>query len=179
MPSDLWFLLVGLDGEPGARTVVQTVVRAVIVYGAGLTMLRLAGHRILARHSAIDVLLGILLGSILSRPVNGTAPLLATLLAAAALVALHHLLARLSARHHGLGRVLKGEPHRLVTNGRHDEAAMHAHDISANDLAESFRLCGHPPSEPVAGAWLERDGHISVVPEGGKEDGSNRPKDGP
>lgn len=63
--------------------------RAVIAYAGGLVLVRLGKNRLLGRTTAFDIILAFLLGSLLSRAINGGAPMVGSLAAAAVLVALH------------------------------------------------------------------------------------------
>jgi uncharacterized membrane protein YcaP (DUF421 family) len=158
--------LFGEDGHPDSLTVAQMAARSVAVYVAGLGMLRLGGPRILGRYAAIDILTGIVLGSVLSRAVNGSAPLLATLVATAVLVALHRLGAVLACRSEGLSALIKGRPHVLVADGKLREGALDRHSVDREDLHEAVRLAGHAPDDPaIEQVCLERNGRISVIAE--------------
>jgi uncharacterized membrane protein YcaP (DUF421 family) len=156
--------LFGPDGHPDALNVGQMAARAVVVYGAGLLMLRLGGSRILGRYAAVDVLTGIVLGSVLSRAVNGSAPMATTLVASAVVVALHRLAAVLACRSETLSAVLKGRPHLLAERGLVRADALKRHSVDAEDLRESLRISGHAPDDPrIEEVRLERNGRISVI----------------
>jgi uncharacterized membrane protein YcaP (DUF421 family) len=156
--------LFGPDGEPTRITALQMVARAAAVYLWGLAILRLAGPRLLGRFSALDVVVGIVLGSVLSRAVNGTAPLLPTLLASAALLVLHWALAALACRFPPVSRATKGRPVPLILEGRVLEENLRRHSIGRHDLEEALRIAGHRPGAPgVEEAHLERNGRVSVV----------------
>src|ERR687891_436755 len=77
----------GLQGEQ--IKVMQMGLRAVIVYVVTVAIVRLGKKRFMGRTTAFDVILGIMLGSIVSRGVTGNAPLVPTLGAAAALMLMH------------------------------------------------------------------------------------------
>lgn len=157
--------LLGLSLPPHLLQTSHVAWRTAIVFFAGVALVRLANRRLLGRNAGFDVLLGVLLGSVLSRAINGTAPFGPTLVAGALLVALHHLLAAAATRWHGLSRLVKGQPHVLVRDGRVQPAALARCDLSAEDLEEELRLQGHTgdPRE-IAEARLERTGTVSVVP---------------
>ena len=162
--------LLGLSLPPHQLHVGHIAWRAVIVFLSGVVIVRLSNRRLLGRNAGFDVLLGVLLGSVLSRAINGTAPFGPTLFAAALLIALHHLLAAASTRWHGLSHLLKGQPHVLVRDGRVEHAALARCDLSHEDLEEELRLHGHTPDpRRIAEARLERTGTISVVPTPSKE----------
>jgi uncharacterized membrane protein YcaP (DUF421 family) len=156
--------LLGPDGHPDALTVGQMAARAVVVYGVGLLLLRLGGPRILGRYAAIDVLTGIVAGSILSRAVNGSAPMGTTLVAGGVVIALHRLGAALSAGSDAVSAVLKGRPHVLYEEGRLREDALRRHSVDREDYRESLRITGHAPEDPrIQEVRLERNGRITVI----------------
>jgi uncharacterized membrane protein YcaP (DUF421 family) len=151
-----WF-----QGDAAASTAVRTV----LVYGFTLAAVRLGSKRFLAEASAFDVVVGIMLGSVMSRAISGSAPLWTTLLSGAILVAVHWLLAALAYRLDWLGPLVKGRPTLLVCDGRVDQEAMRRSGVSANDLEQAIRLQARrtDPSQ-VRLAILERNGSISVIP---------------
>lgn len=139
--------------------------RAIAVYVGGLVLVRIGRNRMLGRTSAFDIVLGFLLGSLLSRAINGSAPLVPTFASAAALVALHWIVAHVAHRVAVLDPLLKGARLPLVKDGRILPANLHRGEISERDLAEAMRLHGRVDSvEQVRHAYLERNGEISVIP---------------
>jgi len=141
----------------------QMLARGVVVFFAGLALLRLAGKRLLGKWDALDIVLAVLIGSNLSRAMTGNAPLWPTLLTTALLLFLHWLLAEAAARMPALGMMLKGRATRLITDGEIDEGALRRHGVGRHDLEQALRCAGHETSDGVAGAWLERNGEISVI----------------
>jgi uncharacterized membrane protein YcaP (DUF421 family) len=77
---------------------VNVSVRAFLVYGAVITLVRLGKKRFLAQATAFDAILLVLIGSVASRAISGTAPFFATLLAVGALIAVHSAFSYLSYR---------------------------------------------------------------------------------
>src|SRR5262249_49447883 len=82
----------GPHASAGDLTTGQIALRAILVFLVWLVVVRLADRRLLGKYSAFDVVLAVMLGSVLSRAINGSAPFWGTLAAAAVLVALHWLL---------------------------------------------------------------------------------------
>src|SRR4051812_17545018 len=96
-------LLLGLGIDSKEINALQMGLRAVIVYVATVLMVRLAKKRFMGRASAFDVILGIMLGSIVSRAVTGNAPFLPALAAAAVLLGMHSFFPALAFRSHLFG----------------------------------------------------------------------------
>jgi uncharacterized membrane protein YcaP (DUF421 family) len=158
----------GLERDVADVTTAQMALRTVIVYAFALAIVRLGSKRFLSQASAFDVIVAIMLGSITSRAVNGSAPFIPTLASAAALVGIHWLLAALAYRLDWLGPVLKGSPVRIITDGTVDRDAMRRTGVSEHDLEQALRArAGVTDPARVRLATLERDGSISVLPADG------------
>ena len=153
----------GLGQEAKEMTVGQMALRAAVVYVVTVAIVRLAKKRFMGRATAFDVILGIMLGSIVSRAVTGNAPFLPALAASAVLVAMHWLFSLASWRWHGFGALVKGRPRVLVRDGEPDRAAMRRSHITEHDLEEDLRGEGLEGPEKVKEARLERSGKVSVV----------------
>lgn len=153
----------GLHEQTETLSSEQMALRAVIVYGALLLIVRLGHKRFVGRSTAFDMVLAVLLGSVASRAVSGTAPFLPTLVASAVLVAIHRLVAAAAFRSHGFGLVVKGKPHELVRDGRVIDEQMRKTATTVHDLDEALRQEGVADVAQVASARLERSGSISVV----------------
>jgi len=154
----------GLDVSVMALTWTQLCARTVVVFAFGLLLVRLADRRFLGRNAGFDVVLAIVLGSVVSRAINGQAAFFPTLGAGFVLVLLHRLLAIVSCRSHVVSRLLKGSDCLLIRDGQIDRVALRRAEFSEDDLLENLRLRGNVASaEDVAEARLERNGQISVV----------------
>lgn len=142
-----------------------SAMRTVVVYALTLAAVRLGSKRFLAEASAFDVVVGIMLGSIMSRAVTSAEDMWATLLAGAVLVALHRLVAALAYRWDWFGPLVKGNASVLVRDGEVQRDAMRRHSVSRADLEQALRSQGKrtDPAQ-VRLAVLERDGKISVLP---------------
>jgi uncharacterized membrane protein YcaP (DUF421 family) len=165
--GEIWETLrdaLALGEEPKAFSTLEMSLRAIFVYVAGWAILRAGGNRFLGRETAFDIVLGFVLGSTLSRAINGSAPLFVTLAACALLVLLHQVLAWLTYRSHGFGLFLKGRAQTLIQDGQVIERNLRRHQISQGDLEEALRLNGRV-SDPgqVQEARFERNGDISVL----------------
>src|SRR5689334_2294770 len=109
--------LLGLGAEPKDLTFIQISLRGIIVFIATLAMIRFGHKRSLARKTAFDAVLIVILASVLSRAINGSAAFFATLGGGFVLVLLHRLLAMIAYHSHGFGILIKGEPDIIVRNG--------------------------------------------------------------
>src|ERR1700738_5160085 len=132
--------LLGLGLEPKDLTFVQISLRGIIVFIATLAMVRIGHKRSLARKTAFDAVLIVILASVLSRAVNGSAAFFATLGGSVVIVFVHRLFAFIAYHSHWLGCLLKGRPEVIVENGELVLRAMRINHISQHDLEEDLRL---------------------------------------
>src|SRR5215207_6109697 len=132
----------GLGLESKEIGVAQMALRAVVVYVVTVAFVRLAKKRFMGHATAFDVILGIMLGSIVSRAITGNAPFLPALAAGATLIAVHWVLSWASFRSHGFGNLVKGEPRLLIRDGRPEREAMRRAHITEHDLDEDSRAEG-------------------------------------
>jgi uncharacterized membrane protein YcaP (DUF421 family) len=143
----------------------QAILRSVIVYAAALAMVRIGEKRFLGKNTAFDVILGIILGSVVSRAVNSTDTILPTLLAGFALVGLHWLMAVISFKSDSVGSVFKGNARQLVSEGEILWDAMEKSHITQKDLIGQIRSESSTEDlKSIQKAYLERSGEISVIP---------------
>jgi uncharacterized membrane protein YcaP (DUF421 family) len=161
--SSLFREVLGLGLDSKEIGVAQMALRAVVVYVVTVAFVRLAKKRFMSRATAFDVILGIMLGSIVSRAITGNAPFGPALAASAALIAMHWLFSFVAWRWHGFGIAVKGRPRTLVRDGAPDRDAMRRAHITEHDLDEDLRTEGLDGPERVREARLERSGKLSVV----------------
>lgn len=156
--------LLGLELGAGELAMRHMVWRTVIVFTFAIVAIRLAVRRLLGHNAGFDIIVAIVLGSVLSRAINGEAAFFPTLGASVLLVALHYVIASLAFRFHRFSELIKGRAYVLVRNGEIDVASMRRCKITPDDLHENLRLNGGTiAQESVAEARLERNGSISVV----------------
>jgi uncharacterized membrane protein YcaP (DUF421 family) len=155
--------VLGIGLESRDINVVQMALRAAVIYVTTVLIVRLGKKRFMGQATAFDVILGIMLGSIVSRAITGNAPFLPALASAAVLVAMHSLFSGIALRWHGFGRAIKGEARLLVENGQVEHRAMRAAHMTDKDLWEDLRVKGVSRLEEVAEGRLERSGNFSVI----------------
>jgi uncharacterized membrane protein YcaP (DUF421 family) len=162
--SELLQTLLGISTEPKALTFLQVSVRGVVVFIATLVMVRLSSKRSLAEKTAFDAVLVVIIGSMLSRAINGSAAFLPTLGSGFVLVLLHRLFGVTAFYSHAFGILLKGKPAVLVQNGRLERKNMFWNHISEHDLQEDMRLEAKTEDlSKIKTARVERSGDISFI----------------
>ena len=162
--SELLQTLLGISTEAKELTFLQVSVRGVIVFIATLVMVRLSSKRSLAEKTAFDAVLVVIIGSMLSRAINGSAAFLPTLGSGFVLVLLHRLFGFTAFYSHAFGIILKGKPAVLVQNGRLQHKNMLWNHISEHDLQEDMRLEAKTDDlSKIKTARVERSGDISFI----------------
>ena len=156
--------LLGLSRKASELEFSHMASRTFVVFCLAVLLFRLADRRFLGRNAGYDVMLGVVLGSVLSRGINGDASFFPTLGASAVLVILHHILSTLAYRSHFCSVLFKGNPRSLVQNGQVNQDELRRCKITADDLDENLRLHGRViGTDDVREARFERNGEISVV----------------
>lgn len=154
----------GLGLPPGALAIHHIMLRGAVVYVAGVMMVRLAPRRFMGRHTPFDLILGIILGAVLARSINGGAPLVPTLAGGFALVFLDRAFAAWAYHSGSFRKLVEGEHLVLVRDGSVNRRALHRSYLSEEDLRAAVRTRGgiEEPDEAAA-VRIERSGEISVV----------------
>jgi uncharacterized membrane protein YcaP (DUF421 family) len=156
--------LLGLGVEPKELTFLQISIRGIIVFVATLLMIRLGHKRSLARKTPFDAVLIVILASVLSRAINGSAAFFATLGGSVVIVLVHRLFALIAYHSHAFGILIKGQPEIIVENGNLVMDTMRRNHISEHDLEEDLRLDAELENiSQVQVARIERSGDISFI----------------
>lgn len=153
----------GGDTPAQPLTWLQIAARAVAIYIIGIALIRLGKSRMLSRLSAADVLMGLVLGSLLSRGVTGNASMSGTTAACLALVGIHWLFTRIACHSGWFGNLVKGHGRVLVRDGQILTGALRTHHLTRHDLEEQMRLHGIRAVEEIEEAHKERSGEISMI----------------
>src|SRR5690349_5738600 len=110
--------LLGVGADTQQLGAFQTALRTILVYALTLALVRIASKRFLSEATAFDVVVAIMLGSIMSKAVDGSSPLHLTLIAAAVLLGMHWLFGVLAFHTDWFGAIVKGERVLLIKNGQ-------------------------------------------------------------
>ena len=160
---ELLYSAFGIGQQAQNLTLLQVLLRAVLVFFATLCIVRIGDKRFFAKKTAFDVVLGFILASMLARAINGSEQLGPTIAAGFVLALLHRFLAYLSWWSPRFGGLIKGHCQTLFTDGEVDKARAREHHISDDDIAEELRLQGVEGAGQAKSACLERSGEISAI----------------
>jgi uncharacterized membrane protein YcaP (DUF421 family) len=162
---DQFQYVLGVNREPADLNSIEMTIRTVIVYIVAIALVRIGSRRFLSQATAFDLIVAIMLGSIMSRAINGSALFLPTMFASLVLIGLHWIFAFVSVRTSLFGPVVKGEPILLIKNGELQPDAMKKAGITERDLNQALRLRSEAADpKQIRRAYMERNGDISVVP---------------
>jgi len=162
--QNFFLTLLGPDGKASELTLLHISLRAFFIFVVGLALVRIGDRRSLSEKTAFDAIFIVLIGSMLSRAINGTAPFFITIAAGIVLMVIHRACAFGACKSHAFGKLLKGKPVTLVRNGKIDHAEMRRSLVSEHDLEEDLRLEAKTEDvSTIAFARLERSGDISFI----------------
>ncbi len=162
--QNFFLTLLGPDGKATELTLLQISIRGFIIFVVGLAVVRIGDRRSLSEKTAFDAIFIVLIGSMLSRAINGTAPFFTTIAAGTVLMLIHRAFAFGACKSHGFGKLIKGRPVTLVRDGQIDRAQMRRSLVSDHDFEEDLRLDAKTEDvSTIALARLERSGDISFI----------------
>jgi uncharacterized membrane protein YcaP (DUF421 family) len=142
----------------------EKAVRTVLVYGALLFLLHLAGKRQLAQLNSFDLVVLLLLSNVVQNAVIGSDnSLTGGLLGAAILVAANYVLVRTAFMSPRFGKALQGGATLLYEHGEFDERALRREAVTKEDLVAALRRQGLELDD-VEKVELEPEGTFNATP---------------
>lgn len=162
---ELIFWLIGVEQKIAELSIIQIITRTIIVYGTALLLIRLGKRRFLGGYTAFDILMGFVIGSILSRTITGRENFLSAFVVILTLMAIHYVISYITFYTDRASSLIKNDERQLIKDGEIIEDALEKSKLGKNDLMEAVRKKGNVEApEDVQAAYLERDGSISVIP---------------
>src|SRR4051812_22719351 len=149
--------------KPEELSAYQMCFRAVAVFLILLTYVRAGKKRFLGETTGFDAILMIVIGSLASRAISGTAPFVASLAGTFTLIATHSVISYFAQSWPALSYLAKGHDTPLIREGQLDRQALKDAHMSDDDLAEDLRQAGVANRSQVKEARLERSGKLSVI----------------
>ena len=163
----LWSMtdaMLGLSATKAEElSALQVCLRALVVYLVLIGYVRFAKKRFLGEATGFDVVLVIIIGSIASRAISGTAPFFSSLAGTFVLILVHWIISWLAQSSPLLSYIAKGTDTVLIRDGQVDRKALARSHMSDDDLAEDLRQEGVEDPKQVKSARLERSGRLSVI----------------
>ncbi|MDB5279601.1 MAG: hypothetical protein JWR61_4556 [Ferruginibacter sp.] len=153
-----------LFGKEDQLTTLQMCARGVLVFLTALIIMRIGSVRTFGKESAIDHVVMIILGGILSRVITGASPFVPVMASTFTIIILHRLLARICIYNHTIGDIIKGKKRVLYSNNKIIESNMKKVLVSEEDLKQGVRLeLNEHDTKHVDEILIERNGEISIV----------------
>lgn len=142
----------------------EFVLRALIVYGFLLVLLRLTGKRQIGQMSPFDLVLLLVLSNAVQNSMNGgDNTVSAGMILAATLVALNAVLGFFTHRYRPLEKFVEGEPEILIFDGKLIKKSFEKEELSMDEMEGAMRMAGCERIEDVHLATMELNGQISIV----------------
>ena len=141
--------------------------RATLVYGVLLVLVRVSGHRTVGQFTPFDLLVVMLLSEAVSNGLSGEEKsLTGGLLSAATLVGLNVLVAFITARSPRAQTLVEGRAILIGRDGDLFEDVLKRHHVPMCDVERALREADCDQSD-MRFAFLEADGKISILQESG------------
>ena len=142
----------------------EFVLRAVVVYGFLILILRITGKRQIGQMSPFDLVLLLVLSNAVQNSMNGGDNSVGGgLILAATLVAFNAFVSFLTARNRRVEKWMVGEPEILIRHGKIIQKTLDEEAISMTELLGAMRAAGCDDIRDVHLATLELNGQISIV----------------
>ncbi len=163
--KDALIWIIGGNEDYSKISYLQMVLRTIIVYGVALGLIRLGKRRFLGGYTAFDILMGFVVGSIMSRAITGGESFFGAILVISTLMAIHYFISYVGYYYSDASKLVKNQERQLIKDGVVDDEAMLNSKLGDNDLLQALRQKGSVESaSDVKSAYLERDGSITVIP---------------
>ena len=157
----------------------ELVLRAAIVYGALLLLLRLTGKRQVGQLAPTDLVLLLVLSNAVQNSMNaGDNSLIGGIVSAVTLVALNYIVNMATLRNKTLEQIVDGSPQILVRHGQLARQTLMKAGITEQELHSVLRQNGCTQVTEVGLAILETNGSISVLRHAGATQTAARKRSG-
>jgi uncharacterized membrane protein YcaP (DUF421 family) len=141
----------------------EFIIRAIVVYGFLIAILRLTGKRQVGQLAPFDLVLLLVLSNAVQNSMNGgDNSLVGGMISACALIATNYAVGYATFRSKRLARLIEGTPQVIVHNGHVYRDIMKKEKLTQDELDAALRQAGCASIEQVHFAILENNGQISV-----------------
>jgi uncharacterized membrane protein YcaP (DUF421 family) len=140
----------------------EFMLRAAIIYGALLIMVRLSGKRTVGQFTPFDLLVVMLLSESVSPSLSGgDDSIFGALLLSATLIMLNVIVAVITSQSRKAAQLIEGSPVLLGRDGRIFEDVVRKAHVAQGDVEQALRE-NDCPLEKMKYAFLEADGKITI-----------------
>lgn len=157
-------ILIKLFGEGKNLSTIQMSDRGIVVFFIALLLIRISGRRSFGLRTALDNIITISLGAVLSRAIVGASDFVPVIITCFVVVILHRIVGMLIANSTVFGRVIEGEKILLFEDGLFHKKNMKKALICREDLMQGVRKSAMTEDMgQVEKVFMERNGEISVI----------------
>ena len=143
----------------------EFIVRAVVVYGFVLVLLRLTGKRQIGQMAPFDLVLLLVLSNAVQNSMNGgDNSITGGMILATTLIALNSIVGWITYRSRRFEALIEGRPMILIHDGKIDHVSMQQAKMTTHELDAALRAAGCAGPSEVRYAVLENTGRVSVIP---------------
>lgn len=143
----------------------NTFIRAAILFTAAVLAIRVMGKREVGQLQPYELVIAIMIADLASTPMEDIGiPLLYGIVPLLALVLLHSLITLLSLKSQKIRTMISGAPVVLMKDGVMLEKEMRRMCFSITDLLEEIRMQGYLNPAEVGTVIMETGGKVSVFP---------------
>ncbi|HYV04656.1 MAG TPA: YetF domain-containing protein [Blastocatellia bacterium] len=145
-------------------SVLEKIVRPIIVYFSLVVLLRLAGKRELAQLNNFDLIVLLTLSNTVQNAIIGSDNSVAGgLIGATSLVMVNYVVVRFFYKHQKLDRLVEGSEDLLIANGKIIRQRLKKELITKSELEAAARKQGFGSLEEIESAVLQPGGSFSFV----------------
>lgn len=149
---------------PGARVLVEIIIRTGLIYVLVLVGVRLTGKREVGQMTPFDLTLLLLLSNAVQNAMTGSDTSLAGgAVAAITLLVLNYFVAEASGANRKFRKLVQGSPSLLIHEGQLVTAHMAKEHVTLDEVQRACREHGINSISEVALGVLEVDGSISLL----------------
>lgn len=161
----MFYTLLGLHLPAEALTISHLIIRAFLIYFAGIFLVRFQAQ-FMGINTPFSYMLNIMMGSLLADAILGKGLYLAVVGAAFTIALMNWLIASLCFYFPSIDIFFRGEPDILVKDGRIQWKAMRKNLITKDELMESVHKQTQSDNlVKVKRAYFENSGEITVITE--------------
>src|SRR6266403_4899165 len=143
----------------------EFIVRALIVYGFLVVLLRMTGKRQVGQLAPFDLVLLLVLSNAVQNAMNGgDNSVIGGMISAVTLVGVNWIVGLLTYRSKKLEALVEGRPEVLIRDGKLFEQTLKHAQLTRHEVMSALRQAGCVSVEDVRAAFLENDGSVSVIP---------------
>lgn len=156
--------IIKIFGEGKDLNVLQMTCRGIVVFLIALILIRISGRRSFGMRTALDNIIVVLLGAVLSRAVVGASPFIPNIVACTFIVITHRLLGFLVTKSTIIARIVEGKKILLFEDGHFIDHKLGRALASEEDALQGVRKSALTEDlDDIDKIYMERNGEISAI----------------